>query len=119
MWSAPYYEVVCREGTRWLLHSAHRDRGEAMNFARTLERRAVRVRVQKERLDEATGVFQGLVVYETGRLRKAVPPASKPRSTLAPAAPPPSRVPGLIERLVARLAGPAAGASQGRVLTTG
>jgi hypothetical protein len=119
MWSDPYYEVVCWDGARWLLHSAYPDRNDAMHCAKTLERRPMRVRVQAERLNEASGEFRGMLVYESGRPPRDLRPKAKPAVALPRPPRRPARRPGLLERLLALLAGPAMGASQGRVLASG
>src|SRR5919197_344985 len=93
------FEVSIFEGSRWVAHSTHQHRNDALNAAKRLQRSKPRVRVTHERLEAATGLFRSHVIYDSTRPDKPPPerPAPQPMVVLHKRPPQPKPRPGFLQ----------------------
>jgi hypothetical protein len=100
------FEISVLEGNRWVAHSTHQHRNDALNAAKRLQRSKPKVRVTHERLEPATGRFRSQLIYDSTRPEKPTPERPPPPVTVLPkAAPPPKPRPGFLQRVVTVIAG--------------
>src|ERR671931_2780481 len=92
------FEISVFDGSRWVAHSTHPHRNDAMNAAKRLQRTRPKVRVTHERLEGDTGRFRSHVIWDSTRPEKPKP--EKPAPAMPRSAPPPKPRPGFLQRVV-------------------
>jgi hypothetical protein len=100
------FEISVLDGNRWVAHSTHQHRNDALNAAKRLQRTKPKVRVTHERLEAETGRFRSQLIYDSTRPEKPEPERRPPMPRALPkAAPPPKPRQGFLQRVVTAIGG--------------